>query len=149
MVAEDGCELGPSDIHSFMSRVMYNRRSKGDPLWNSVVLAGIEAGKPFLGCVDMLGSSFVDSTVATGFGMHLAAPILRKEWKAELTLEEGKKILEDCMRVLYYRDGRSLNRMQVATVTSAGCTISEPYALETEWEYAGFVTPGGSMTGSW
>jgi len=37
------------------------------------------------------------------------------------------------MRVLFYRDARTLNRMQLATVTDQGITISEPYELETEW----------------
>jgi 20S proteasome subunit beta 7 len=45
MVEEDGCAKGPAAIHSYMSRVMYNRRSKGNPLWNAVVLGGIEDGK--------------------------------------------------------------------------------------------------------
>jgi hypothetical protein len=37
----------------------------------------------------------------------------------------------------------------MSTVTAAGVEISEPYALETKWEYAAFIAPGGSMTGSW
>lgn len=39
--------------------------------------------------------------------------------------------------------------MQISTITAAGCDISEPYELETEWNYAGFVDPGGNSTGSW
>ena len=65
----------------------------------------------FLGVVDMLGSSFTDNTVATGFGLHLAQPILRKEWTETMTVVEGKKLLEECMKVLYYRDGRTINRV--------------------------------------
>ena len=59
----------------------------------------------------MLGSSFTDNTVATGFGLHLAQPILRKEWKETMTVVEGKALLEECMKVLYYRDGRTINRV--------------------------------------
>ena len=60
----------------------------------------------------MLGSSFTDNTVATGFGLHLAQPILRKEWREDLSVAEGKAILESCMKVLFYRDGRTINRVR-------------------------------------
>eukprot|EP01045_Picozoa_sp_COSAG04_P056158 COSAG04_NODE_26063_length_300_cov_0.527363_1_plen_40_part_00 len=39
--------------------------------------------------------------------------------------------------------------MQISTITADGCEISEPYELETEWDYEGFVHPGGNSTGSW
>jgi 20S proteasome subunit beta 7 len=81
----------------------------------------------FLGVNDMLGSSYTDNTVATGFGAHLALPILRKEWKEGLTLEEGKAIIEKCMEVLFYRDGRSLNRVSNILViqVSLGLIVSD------------------------
>jgi 20S proteasome subunit beta 7 len=104
----------------------------------------------FLGLVDMLGSSFTDNTVASGFGLHLAQPILRKEWRDDLTVAEGKAILESCMKVLFYRDGRTINRVQFTTITAAGgVQIAEPVELETEWGYAAFREPGGASTGSW
>ena len=37
----------------------------------------------------------------------------------------------------------------MTTVTAAGIEISEPYSMETEWNYKGFVEPGGGSTGSW
>ena len=42
----DGVELTAAEVHSYLGRVFYNRRNKMDPLWNSVVVAGVEAGKP-------------------------------------------------------------------------------------------------------
>lgn len=78
----------------------------------------------FLGVVDMLGSSFTDNTVATGFGLHLAQPILRKEWTESMTVVEGKKLLEECMKVLYYRDGRTINRVSQTRPTCVSPCIS-------------------------
>ena len=72
---DDGCTLTPKEIYSYLCRVMYNRRTKMDPLWNSLVVAGVEKGEPFLGTVGMLGVAFVDDNVATGFGAHLARPL--------------------------------------------------------------------------
>lgn len=38
-------------------------------------------------------------------------------------------------QVCYYRDKNSINKFQLAKVTAAGVTISEPFALETKWDY--------------
>lgn len=44
-VTDDGCKMSPAACHEFLSRVMYNRRTKGDPLWNSLVLGGMRNGE--------------------------------------------------------------------------------------------------------
>lgn len=48
---DDGNNLGPLDIHNFLTRVMYNRRNKFDPLWNSLILGGVKNGVKYLGSV--------------------------------------------------------------------------------------------------
>lgn len=78
---------------------------------------------------------------ATGFGTYLGIPLLRKAWRQGLSAEEARKILEDAHRVLLYRDGRTLNKFQIAKVTADGVNISEPYSLKTDWEYRRFVDP--------
>ena len=72
--AGDGLARSPAELHAYLTRVLYNRRSKFDPLWNSLVIAGVDpaTGTPFLGTVGMLGVAYTDCTVATGFGNHLA-----------------------------------------------------------------------------
>lgn len=37
-----------------------------DPLWNNVVVAGLQDEKPFLGMISMLGVHFSDEHIATG-----------------------------------------------------------------------------------
>ena len=41
-------------------------RGRMDPLWNSIVVGGVQDGKPFLGTVGMLGVQFSDEHIATG-----------------------------------------------------------------------------------
>ncbi|CAK9441493.1 uncharacterized protein LODBEIA_P53610 [Lodderomyces beijingensis] len=110
---EEGDFLRAPNVHEYLSRVMYNRRSKMNPLWNSIVVGGFDKEKkPFLKYVDLLGVTYHASTIATGFGSHLAIPLLRNmipEDKDYVKVEEteAKKVVDDCMRVLFYRDARS------------------------------------------
>lgn len=64
--------------------------------------------------MDLLGTTYSASTLATGYGAYLAQPILRKEVEGretELTEEEAIRIMETCIRVLYYRDARSIDKV--------------------------------------
>merc|ERR1711970_1079633 len=35
---DDGIEMGPIEIFNLLERIMYNRRSKGNPLWNIIII---------------------------------------------------------------------------------------------------------------
>ncbi|KAK0187005.1 proteasome endopeptidase complex beta subunit [Armillaria mellea] len=137
--AADGHSLGPAEIHEYLSQVMYARRSKINPLWNSLLVGGFKDGKRFLAYVDLLGTTYSASTLATGYGSYIAQPLLRKA-------EEALKIIEDSMKVLYYRDARSLNKYQVAKITAAGTSISESRSAETTWNFAEGIRGYGAQT---
>ena len=140
-------------IWNYLRAVMYNRRNKMNPLWNDLVVAGFgngngDANECFLGLVDKIGTTYEDNFIATGFGSYLALPILREKWSADLSEGEARAMLEDCMRVLFYRDCRALNRIQIAKVTKDdGVLISDPYELETQWKSASFIEPKGQLDG--
>ena len=130
---DDGQRMGAPELHAYLTRVMYARRNKGNPLWNALLVAGFRDGAATLGYLDHLGTAFSDDFSATGFGADLALPIIRDRWRADLSEAEARQILEDCLRVLWYRDTRALNKVQVATITAAGTVISEPYSLSAKW----------------
>ncbi|TPX48108.1 hypothetical protein SeMB42_g01665 [Synchytrium endobioticum] len=147
---DDGHKMAPSNIYEYLSRVMYSRRSQVNPLWNSLVVGGHKNGEKFLGFVDLQGTTYQSSTIATGYGAYIAQPLLRKAVEGRedtLTEQEAIKLLDDCMRVLYYRDARSLNKMQRATVTEKGIAITPPYELETEWGFAEYIRGYGATYG--
>jgi 20S proteasome subunit beta 7 len=62
---------------------------------------------------------------------------------------EATALLHDCLRVCYYRDKNSINKFQLAKVTKDGVEISEPFALETKWDYKLFANPSANATGVW
>merc|ERR1719181_2289765 len=120
----DGFEHGPKEIYSYLRAVLYQRRNKFDPLWNSLVVGGFKDGAPFLGSVDLRGTAYEDDVIATGYGSH---------------------------RVLFYRDCRALDTVVLSKATATGTLVSDPYKLETDWTSASFVAPkaGGDGDGGW
>jgi len=131
---DDGYSRSAAEIHSYLRAMLYRRRNKGDPLWNQLLVAGCRGGKPYLGYVDLIGTAYEENFIATGLGSYLAIPLIRERWHAELTEAEAKKLMEDCLRVLFYRDCRASHRIQIATATSAGTVVHEPYEIAHNWE---------------
>jgi len=43
-VTDDNAKLSASEIHSYLTRVMYNKRNKMNPLWNTLLVAGVKDG---------------------------------------------------------------------------------------------------------
>lgn len=143
--AETSTTMTAESIWNYLRVVMYNRRNKFNPYWNSVVVAGEDTDavknpgdepKFFLGMVDLIGTTIRESIIATGFGAYLAIPLLREKWTPNLDEGEARALLEDCMKLLFYRDCRASNKIQLAKVTKEGVLISEPYELETSWDAA-------------
>nr|XP_039272799.1 proteasome subunit beta type-4-like [Styela clava] len=139
---DDGLCMTAPCVFSWMTRVLYNRRSKFNPLWNTMVVAGYHDTQSFLGCVDKIGTAFESESIATGFGSYLAQPLMRKaleENRGPFTEEKARKVIEDCLKVLYYRDARSYNRYEISTVRAQGVTIENPKAADTNWDVAHYV----------
>ena len=143
--------LSTPQIQSYLSRVCYNKRNKQDPLFNRMIVAGFKDGKTHLGYVDLFGMTFDDDYIATGYGNYFALPLIRDRWRADMTEGEARALLEDCVRVLWYRDTRALNKITLAKITGEGAVISEPYSVDTKWDFKSFVQPKASIDtgGSW
>jgi len=133
---EDSCSLGPKEYTSYIGRVMYNRRTKMNPLFNQFVIVGKKRDEaPTLAYVDHQGTAFNEEFIATGFGSYLAMPILRDEWRADLSLEDAKKLAIKCLQVCFYRDCKAFNRIQIGTCEKDGVTIGESFAIEHNWSH--------------
>ncbi|QSL65267.1 hypothetical protein MERGE_002576 [Pneumocystis wakefieldiae] len=151
---EDGHFPCSSHIFEYLSHVLYNRRTNFDPLLNSCIVAGFDpedvsictprafSGQSefFLGYVDYLGVTYSAPCIATGYGAYLAIPLLREATEdgryTQLSQEDARKVIDDCMRVLYCRDARSLNKFSVATVTKECVQLDTNQSLDTRWNFA-------------
>ncbi|OCT54403.1 putative proteasome subunit beta type-7 [Cladophialophora carrionii] len=152
-LSSTGHSLNARNLHTYLSKVMYKRRSDFDPLWNMLLVAGLdEQEKPFLASVDLLGTTFSAPTLATGFGAHLAQPLLRKlmpkdeESVQDVTQEQAVDAIKECMKVLFYRDARSLDKYSIAVVTKDGVKLSEDEKLENQsWAFADQIRGYGTQ----
>lgn len=131
---------------------MYKRRSDFNPLWNALLVCGLEEdGKPFLAFVDLLGTTYSAPSLATGFGAHLAQPIMRRvvpdeEASQKLSKEDAVKAIRECMKVLFYRDARSMNEYSIAVVDKDGVDLKEDEKLENQsWAFADRIRGYGTQ----
>ncbi|KAH3900803.1 proteasome core particle subunit beta 7 SCDLUD_002256 [Saccharomycodes ludwigii] len=152
-------KLQPSYIFEYLSNVFYNRRSKMNPLWNAVIVAGLEKDKktetlvPFLKYVNLLGVTYGSPTLATGFGSHLALPLLRKvvgneEDVLTTDLSVAKNAILEGMKVLYYRDARSSKTFSIAIIDKDEGLIFESgkEIQNMSWKFAKDIKGYGTQT---
>ncbi|KAG8197039.1 hypothetical protein JTE90_004308 [Oedothorax gibbosus] len=137
----DGFNLKPKSLHSWLTRTMYNKRSKFEPLWNTYVVGGMQDGKPFLGLVDKIGTAFETPTIATGYGSYIAQPLLRSrvEENPDISEAEALELMKHCIRILYYRDARSFPKFTIGIVTNEGAKVVGPIEIDSDWRLAYYV----------
>lgn len=143
---------GPTapSIHMYLRRVLYYKRSRMDPLWNSVLIAGFKDDEPYLAYVDLLGVTYKSGCLATGFGNYLAIPLLRKLVDQDgdeknVTYEQARKAVDEAMKVLFYRDGRAIDSYHVANITKQGVSIEKTNCDNMSWKFASQIKGFGTQ----
>jgi 20S proteasome subunit beta 7 len=147
-----GHQMNAKNLYTYMSKVMYKRRSDINPLWNAILVAGMDGNaQPFLASVDLLGTTFSAPTLATGYGAHLAQPLLRRLVDDEkdvhkVTKEAAVEAIKESMKVLFYRDARSLDTYSIAVITKEGIDLKENEKLEQQsWAFAETIRGYGTQ----
>ncbi|RCI07903.1 hypothetical protein L249_5782 [Ophiocordyceps polyrhachis-furcata BCC 54312] len=145
--------LSAANLHRFLAKLLYARRSNFNPLWNHILVAGFDdKGDPFLAAADLLGSTYTAPSLATGFGSMLAQPIMRRhvpdeESARNLSRDDAVEIVRECIKVLFYRDARSLDRYSLAVVTKDGVELSTNEQIEDQsWAFAESIRGYGTQT---
>ncbi|KAK5173620.1 Proteasome subunit beta type-7 [Saxophila tyrrhenica] len=145
--------MSAKNLHTYLAKVMYKRRTDFNPLWNALLVCGLdEKDQPFLASADLLGTTFSAPSMATGFGAHLAQPLLRRvapdeAATQELSKEKAVEAIKECMKVLFYRDARSMNEYSVAVIDQSGVELKEDEKLENQsWAFADRIKGYGTQT---
>lgn len=141
--AMDDTHSGPLALHTWLTRVQYNKRCNFDPYWVEWVVGGLQDGVPFLGYVDKLGTSYQDRAVGSGRLGQLAMPLLREytdNFTISLDEQKAREVVVKALEVLYYRDCYTSSKYSLAVIAkNKGAQIEGPFKLETKWQAALFV----------
>ena len=141
-MADDGHTKSPAELFSLLHRTVYAMRNEFTPYQCSFIMIGHDGKKSFMAATDSIGTRWTDRCLATGYGGHIAIPLMRQALESkngeQLSRAEAEKVLEDCMRVLFYRECRAVNRFQVAEAAAGKVVLHPAKTLDTNWEREGY-----------
>jgi 20S proteasome subunit beta 7 len=64
-----------------------------------------------------------------------------------VTKEQAVDKIKECMKVLFYRDARSMDKYSIAVITKEGVTLDETMKLENQsWAFADRIRGYGTQT---
>ena len=52
-----------------------------------------------------------------------------------MSYDEAKKLMEDAQKVMFMRDKKTIDRIQIGTITAAGVNIEDMYSIEAYKSY--------------
>ena len=82
----------------------------------------------------MYGTKVEADFLLTGLSAHYCQVLMQNAWREDLSEAEARAVIEDCMRVMFYRDKKAHDVIQISTVTAQGVTMHETYRIDSNWD---------------
>ena len=123
-----GERISTKSMGKLVSNYLYSR--KMFPLYTNLVVAGVDIDGPKLYTLDAIGSLMPDDYGTAGTGMLMSIGILEAEYKPDLNVVNGEKLVEKAIRNSIARDAMSGNGIDILTITKDGA--QEKYIEITE-----------------
>lgn len=88
-----------------------------------------------------MGTAYEDNAICTGYGAHMALPLIRDylDKHDALSEKEAVDIVQKSMEILYYRDARSFPKYQYSVLNKSGVSMHGPIDVEQNWKLATMV----------
>lgn len=85
-----------------------------------------------------MGTAYQDKAICSGFGAHLALPLVREalDNNPNPSEQDARDLVAKAMEVLFYRDARSYSKYQVGIVTADGIEINDNIKVNQKWDLA-------------
>ena len=115
---ETGERISTKSMGKLVSNYLYSRKMA--PLYTNLVVAGLDKDGPKLYTLDALGSLMPDDYGTAGTGMLLSIGILEAEYKPNLTITAGEKLVEKAIRNAIKRDAMTGNGIDILIITKDG-----------------------------
>jgi len=113
-----GQKISTRSMAKLVSNYLYSR--KMFPLYTNLVVAGLDKDGPKLYTLDAIGSLMPDDYGAAGTGMLISIGILEAEYKPDMTLVAGEKLVEKTIRNAIKRDAMSGNGIDLLIISKDG-----------------------------
>ncbi|MFX1558688.1 MAG: proteasome subunit beta [Promethearchaeota archaeon] len=113
-----GERISTKSMGKLVSNYLYSR--KMFPLYTNLVIAGMDIDGPKLYTLDAIGSLMPDDYGTAGTGMLLSIGILEAEYKPDISVEEGEKLVEKAITAAISRDAMTGNGIDILTITKDG-----------------------------
>ena len=113
-----GERISTKSMGKLVSNYLYSR--KMFPLYTNLVIAGMDIDGPKLYTLDAIGSLMPDDYGTAGTGMLLSIGILEAEYKPDILVEEGEKLVEKTITAAISRDAMTGNGIDILTITKDG-----------------------------
>lgn len=129
----NGEYLTPSEVHTYVKRIMYQKRSKMQPFATKVIVAGINPdGSSFLACTDPYGASWEDDTISTGFGRYLQGTQVSSVVGGPK--ENVISAIKEIFMTVFARHCQANGKVEFLDVTPETVTKLEPIKISPHWE---------------
>lgn len=111
-------KISTKSIAKMVSNMLYSRKMA--PLYTNLIIAGVDKDGPQVYTLDALGSLIPEEFGATGTGMLLSMGILEADYKPDMSIEDGVKLVEKAIRNSIKRDAMSGNGIDLLIITKDG-----------------------------
>ena len=111
-------KISTKSVAKLLSNMLYSRKMA--PLYTSLIIAGVDKEGPQVYTLDGLGSVIPEEFGATGTGMLLSMGILEADYKPDMSIEDGVKLVEKAIRNSIKRDAMSGNGIDLLIITKDG-----------------------------
>lgn len=114
----EGADISVKGMAKMLANMLYQRKMA--PYYVNVAVAGIDKEGPQVWTMDAIGSLMPDDYGVGGSSATMAVGILESEYKPDLTVEEGTKLVEKTIRNAVKRDAMAGNGMDILVITKDG-----------------------------
>jgi len=115
---DSGSKITTKSMGKMVSNYLYSR--KMFPLYTNLVIAGMDEDGPKLYTLDAIGSLIPEDYGTTGTGMLLSIGILEADYKPDMAVAQGEKLVEKAITSSIKRDAMSGNGIDILTITKSG-----------------------------
>jgi len=115
---EHGREMEVKATAKLMSNMLFQRRLF--PFLTQTIVGGVDEEGSSIFILDPLGSLIPDDYAAVGSGAEIAVGVLEAQYNKDLSVVEGKSLVEKAVRAAIARDIASGNGMDILTITDQG-----------------------------